>query len=88
MTELSLIEITAPFVRKDLGLYSLSEFGEEGGYLSWMPNDSCACLDGRFTADELLAVAIYMKGTTQGIADAEGPETKLDQARRLLRERK
>ncbi len=39
----------------DGGLYSL------GWYLAWSPNDTEVTLDGPFTADELEAIAWWMK---------------------------
>jgi len=42
-------------ITDDGGLYSL------GWYLAWAPNDDKATLDGCFNADELEAIAWWMK---------------------------
>lgn len=42
-------------VRSDGSLYCL------GRYLSYTPGDSTACLDADFTADELEAIAWWMR---------------------------
>jgi len=42
-------------VSKDGGLYSL------GWYLGWNPREKFATLDGQFTAEDLFAIAIYMR---------------------------
>lgn len=39
----------------DGGLYNL------GGYLGWTPGDDEAVLDGHFTADQLEAIAWWMR---------------------------
>lgn len=44
----------AEAIQPDGGLFNL------GWYLGWTPGDSEAVLDGRFTADELRAIADHM----------------------------
>ena len=46
-------------LQPDGGLYSV------GWYLGWPVNDSTAILDGDFTADDLEAIAVYMRGNTK-----------------------
>ncbi len=40
----------------DGGLYHL------GWYVNWSPRDLLATLDGEFSADDLEAIAVYMRG--------------------------
>jgi hypothetical protein len=42
-------------ISEDGGLYNL------GMYLGWNPGSATACLDGDFTAIDLLAIATYME---------------------------
>jgi hypothetical protein len=56
MTYAEATERLKKHIMPDGGLFSL------GWYLLWHPNDPEACLDGDFTADDLLAIAIYMRG--------------------------
>lgn len=49
----------ADALNEDGGLYSL------GWYLGWSPTDDCAVLDGHFTAQDLLAIATFMRETAQ-----------------------
>jgi hypothetical protein len=46
---------TKEAVSEDGGLYNL------GWYLGWNPGDKEATLDGTFTADDLIAIAVFMK---------------------------
>lgn len=46
-------------VQKDGGLHDL------GWYLCWTPDEHTATLDGTFTAEELMAIALYMKAVTK-----------------------
>lgn len=43
-------------VQDDGGLFDL------GWFLRWRPGESVATLDGAFTADDLEAIAAYMRG--------------------------
>ncbi len=45
------------YIQKDGGLYSL------GAYLAWSVGDDGAVLDGTFSAEELEAIAWWMKNT-------------------------
>lgn len=45
-------------IQPDNSLYSL------GWYLSWVPGNPEACLDGDFTAEDLEAIAWWMKNKT------------------------
>jgi len=56
MDEVKVKEILRPNVfSDDGGLYDL------GWYLAWNTNHKDACLDGDFTADELEAIAWWMR---------------------------
>lgn len=55
MTESRARELLSGAVDKDGGLYNL------GWYLGWTPGESDATLDGQFTADDLEAVAWWMR---------------------------
>jgi hypothetical protein len=48
-------EAVAKCIQSDGGLFNL------GWYLSYKPGNDEAVLDGRFTADELVAIAAYMR---------------------------
>ena len=48
-------EILGEEIRKDNSLLN------EGGYLNWPCGDARANLDGDFTADELEAIAVWMR---------------------------
>jgi len=42
-----------------------------GWYLYYCKADKRATLDGEFTADQLEAVAVYMRNTQQGLQDGD-----------------
>ena len=48
----------------------LTYIGNE--YIAWTPGDTKACLDGHFTADELIAMGTYMK--TKGTLIEQGEQ--------------
>jgi hypothetical protein len=48
-------ELLGDAIKSDNGLHSL------GWYLAWTPGDKAAVLDGQFTADELEAIAWWMR---------------------------
>jgi hypothetical protein len=50
-------EILGGWIQEDGRLYSV------GAYLAWRAGDDCATLDGDFTADELEAIAWWMRNT-------------------------
>lgn len=53
-------DVVAPWITPDGGLQG------DGEYLSWQPGDETACLDGHFTADQLEAIAAYMRASESG----------------------
>ena len=55
MTDERMREILSDSITDDGGLYSL------GWYLAWTPGNKDACLDGNFTAEDLEAVARWMR---------------------------
>jgi len=55
MTEEKAREILGERIQKDGGLYG------GGHYLSWRPGDDVACLDADFDAEELEAIAWWMR---------------------------
>ena len=55
MDEQKVREILGSDILENNGLYSC------GQYLSWTPGGKCTCLDGDFTAEELEAIAWWMK---------------------------
>lgn len=55
MTIEEAIEILKDDIQEDGGLYGL------GWYLNWDPLDNYAVLDGYFNADQLEAIAVYMR---------------------------
>lgn len=55
MTEEDAMRILGESVHADNSLYSL------GWYLCWIPKEASATLDGEFSADELEAIAWWMR---------------------------
>lgn len=55
MTEERAREILGKYIQEDGGIYSL------GHYMAWTPGDDDACLDCRFSADELEAISFWMR---------------------------
>ncbi len=47
------------YIKPNGGSYSV------GWYLAWSPGREEATLDGQFTADDLLAISVYMRGPEQ-----------------------
>lgn len=58
------LEILKGEIQEDGGLFN------GGHYIAWTPGDKDACLDCRFTAEELEAIAFWMKRAAQPEAGA------------------
>lgn len=60
-------EILAEYITEEGGLASISL------YMGWTPGEDTACLDDNFTADQLEAIAWWMRHSRDA---AEGSEKK------------
>jgi hypothetical protein len=74
LTEDEVRRLLSSSIHPDGGLYNL------GWYLSWVPGSNRAALDGEFTADELEAIACWMRkgngyrGPTEGASGSASAE--------------
>lgn len=64
----------AECIRADGSLHGVIEDIQDYEVLSWVPNDISATLDGTFSADELEAIAWWMRNSPLNQGDDQGKQ--------------